>query len=383
MTPRALLSRALPSRALLALTTTALVVAGLAGCGTAAVEEAEGDGSLIGVSLPNRATERWIADGDTIKAFLEAQGYTVDLQYASDDIPTQVTQVEAMINAGAEALIVAPIDGTTLSGVLEPLAGTDFPVIAYDRLIRNSAEVDYFVTFDQSTVGQQQAWTFLEGLGLTTLDGTAVDTPPEGPFSIELFAGPVDDAESTVFFDGALAVLQPYLDAGTIVIGSGQSDLNAASTKGWDAAAAETRMTAILGEHYSADEQLHGVLSPLDSISRGIAAALTAAGHAPGEGWPVITGGGAELDSLKAILAGEQYATIFTDTRELAEAAGNLAIAGLTGATPTVTDEETYDNGVMIVPTLLLHSRPVTGDNLERVLVDSGYWAAEDLGLER
>ena len=157
-----------------------------------------GDGGLIGVAMPTKSSERWIQDGNAVKAELEAAGFTVDLQYAEDDIPTQVSQIENMITKGAEALIIASIDGTTLSEVLQNAADADIPVIAYDRLIKGSPNVDYYATFDNFLVGQQQAWTVLNGLGLTELDGTPIADAPAGPFNIELFAGSLDGREERI-----------------------------------------------------------------------------------------------------------------------------------------------------------------------------------------
>ena len=153
----------------------------------------DGDGGLIGVAMPTKSSERWIQDGNAVKEALEAEGYTVDLQYAEDDIPTQVSQIENMITKGAEALIIASIDGTTLTEVLQTAADSEIPVIAYDRLIKGSENVDYYATFNNELVGNQQAWTVLNGLGLTELDGTPIEGAPEGPFNIELFAGSLDD----------------------------------------------------------------------------------------------------------------------------------------------------------------------------------------------
>jgi putative multiple sugar transport system substrate-binding protein len=196
-------------RAVLSLVAAGAMVAGLAACSPAAEESTGGDNGLIGVAMPTKSSERWIADGDALKASLEAQGFTVDLQYAEDDIPTQVSQIENMVTKGAQALIIAAIDGTTLTSVLETAAENEIPVISYDRLIRDSANVDYYATFDNFLVGQQQAWTVLNGLGLTDLEGAPLADAPAGPFNIELFAGSLDDNNAFFFFNGAMDILQP------------------------------------------------------------------------------------------------------------------------------------------------------------------------------
>ena len=128
-------------------------------------------GALIGVAMPTKTSERWIDDGNNVKAKLEAMGYKVDLQYANDKVPDQQQQIESMLNNGAKALIVASIDGTALTTQLAD-AGTDgVKVIAYDRLINGSPNVDYYVTFDNEKVGVQQGTSLLTGLGILGADG--------------------------------------------------------------------------------------------------------------------------------------------------------------------------------------------------------------------
>lgn len=353
---------------------------GLAAC-SAPAAEGEGEGGLIGVAMPTRSSERWIADGDALVAELEAAGYTVDLQFAEDDIPTQVSQVENMITKGAEALIIAAIDGTTLTEVLQTAADSEIPVIAYDRLIRDSGNVNYYATFDNFLVGQQQAWTLLTGLGLTDLEGNPVDGAPAGPFNIELFAGSLDDNNAFFFFNGAMDVLNPLIEDGTLVVKSGQTDIEQAATLRWDGEVAQSRMEDLLTANYSDGTKVNAVLSPYDGLSRGIISALTDAGYAVGVDFPIISGQDAEVDSVKAILSGEQFATIFKDTRELAKVAAGMAVALLEGGEPEINDTTTYDNGVLVVPSYLLGPVPVIADNVESALVDTGYWTAEELGL--
>ncbi len=372
-------------KALLSLVAAGAMVAGLAACTSTGSGDGDGGGGggggVVGVAMPTKSSERWIADGNALKDTLEEQGFTVDLQYAEDDIPTQVSQVENMITKGAEALIIAAIDGTTLTNILADAGDAGIPVIAYDRLIRDSENVDYYATFDNFLVGQQQAWTILNGLGLAELDGTPIEGAPAGPFNIELFAGSLDDNNAFFFFNGAMDVLQPLVDDGTLVVKSGQTDIEQAATLRWDGEEAQSRLENIITSTYSDGSKINAVLSPYDGISRGIISALEGAGYSVGEGWPIISGQDAEVDSVKAILAGEQYATIFKDTRELAKVAAGMAEALLNGETPETNDTETYDNGVKVVPSFLLGPVPVVKDNVVTALVDTGYWTAEDLGL--
>jgi putative multiple sugar transport system substrate-binding protein len=355
-----------------------LALAACAGTGSAG-GDGGGDGGLIGVAMPTKSSERWIQDGDAVKKALEDQGFTVDLQYAEDDIPTQVSQIENMITKGAEALIIASIDGTTLTSVLQEAADNDIPVIAYDRLIRDSENVDYYASFDNFKVGQQQAWSVLNGLGLTELDGTAIEGAPAGPFNIELFAGSPDDNNATFFWNGAMDVLQPLIDAGTLVVKSGQTEFEQAAILRWDGEVAQERMENILTSTYSDGSKVDAVLSPYDGLSRGIISALTDAGYSVGDEWPIISGQDAELDSVKAINSGEQYATIFKDTRKLAAVAVDMATALLNGEEPEVNNTSDYDNGVKVVPSYLLESQIVVKDNITEVLVDSGYWTEDEI----
>ena len=358
---------------------------GLVACAPAS-DSGSGDGGgggekgLIGVAMPTKSSERWIQDGDALKTQLEAAGYAVDLQYAEDDIPTQVSQIENMVTKGAVALIVASIDGTTLTNVLEDAASADIPVIAYDRLLRDTDAVSYYATFDNFLVGQQQAWSVLNGLGLTELDGTEIAGAPAGPFNIELFAGSLDDNNAFFFFNGAMDVLQPFIDAGTLVVKSNQTDIEQVATLRWDGETAQSRMEDILTAQYSdGATQVDAVLSPYDGISRGIISALTDAGYVVGTDFPIISGQDAELDSVKAINSGEQYATIFKDTRDLAAKAVEMTVAVINGDTPEVNNTTDYDNGVKDVPSFLLEPVTVVKDNITSVLVDSGYWTDAEI----
>lgn len=366
----------------------ALVLAGCAGGGASTTESTGGDsasteaaaGGLIGVSMPTQSSTRWISDGENIKSLMEAEGFQVDLQYAEDDIPTQVAQLEAMLTKGAKALIIAAIDGTQLTDVLQTAADSGVPVIAYDRLIRDSENVNYYATFDNFQVGVQQATSLLVGMGVyASEESTSADGPnAAGPWNVELFAGSPDDNNAGFFFNGAMSVLQPLIDSGVLVVKSGQTDFEQVATLRWDGAVAQKRMEDILVGTYAADS-VHGVLSPYDGLSRGIIAALVDGGYTA-DNLPVITGQDAEVLSVQSMLAGEQYSTIFKDTRELAAVASGMAMAVLNGEEPEVNDTETYDNGVKVVPSYLLTPYIVTVDNYEALLIDSGYIDPADLG---
>jgi putative multiple sugar transport system substrate-binding protein len=339
---------------------------------------AAGEGSLIGVTMPTKSSERWIADGNNVKAALEKLGYKVDLQYAENDIPTQVNQIENQITKGAKLLIVASIDGTAITTQLQQAADKKIPVIAYDRLIRNSPNVDYYATFDNYKVGVQQATSLLVGLGLKKEDGT--DGTATGPFNIELFAGSPDDNNATFFFNGAMATLKPFIDKGTLVVKSGQTDFKTVAILRWDPATAQKRMEDIITKTYVGGTKVQGVLSPYDGLSIGILSALKSSGYGTaGQPYPIVTGQDAEKASVKSIIAGEQYATIYKDTRKLADVTVKMSDAVLKGGKPETNNTKDYDNGNKVVPSYLLDPVIVYKSNYKAVLVDSGYYAESDL----
>jgi len=345
--------------------------ASMAPASEAPASQAAGTG-LVGIAMPTKSSARWIADGDNLVKALTAAGYTTDLQFAEDDIPTQVSQVENMITKGAKALVIAAIDGTTLTDTLQKAADSGIKVLAYDRLIRNSKNVDYYTTFDNFKVGVLQATSIVQSLGL--------DKGKTGPFNLELFAGSPDDNNAGFFFNGAMSILQPYIDKGVLVVQSKQTAFpDQVGTLRWDGAAAQARMDNILATNY-ADKRVDAVLSPYDGISRGIIASLKQVGYYTADKpAPVVTGQDAELPSVKSILAGEQTSTVFKDTRLLAASAAEMIGQMLSGQTVTVNDTKTYDNGVKVVPSHLLDMVLVTKDNVQKELVDSGYYTADQL----
>jgi putative multiple sugar transport system substrate-binding protein len=358
----------------------------LAACGssqkTADQAPAAGSGSaaggLVGVTMPTKSSERWIHDGDNIKAALEKLGYTVDLQYAENDIPTQVNQIENQITRGAKLLVIASIDGTAITTQLQEAKDRNIPVIAYDRLIRNSPNVDYYATFDNFKVGVEQATSLLVGLGIKKEDGS--DGGAKGPFNVELFAGSPDDNNATFFFNGAMSVLKPLMDNGTLVVKSGQTDFKTVAILRWDPATAQRRMEDILTSTYGGGAKVNGVLSPYDGLSIGILSALKSNGYGTaGQPYPTVTGQDAEVASVKSIIAGEQFSTVYKDTRQLADTTVTMADAVLKGQKPEVNNTTDYDNGNKVVPSFLLQPVVVYKDNYQKVLVESGYYTAAQL----
>ncbi len=328
------------------------------------------DKGTVGISMPTKTSTRWISDGETMEKLFKEAGYTPDLQFADDDIPNQLAQIENMVTKGAKVLVIAAIDGTTLSDILQKAADAGVKVIAYDRLIRDSGNVNYYATFDNFQVGVLQATSLVEGL---KLDGAS------GPKNIELFGGSPDDNNAFFFYDGAMSVLQPLIDSGKIVVKSGQMGMDQVGTLRWDGAVAQARMENLLSSTYT-DAKVDGVLSPYDGLSIGIISALKGVGYGSGDlPMPIVTGQDAELPSVKSILAGEQHSTVFKDTRELAKVTVGMVNAIMDGKEPEVNDTKTYENGVKVVPSYLLKPVSVDKTNAKDVLVGSGYYTEDQI----
>jgi putative multiple sugar transport system substrate-binding protein len=323
------------------------------------------DKGTVGISMPTKTSARWISDGDSMVKVFKEKGYKTDLQYADDDIPNQLAQVENMITKGVKVLVIAAIDGTTLSGALQKAADKGVKVIAYDRLIRGSKNVDYYATFDNFQVGVIQAGSIVDKLGLKQ---------GKGPFNIELFGGSPDDNNAFFFYDGAMSVLKPYIDSGKLVVRSKQMGMDKVGTLRWDGAVAQARMDNLLSAFYGKDK-VHAVLSPYDGLSIGILSSLKGVGYGtPKQPFPVVTGQDAEVASVKSMLRGEQASSVFKDTRELAKVTASMVDAILAGKQPQINDTKTYNNGIKVVPSYLLKPVPVDASNWKKVLIESGYY---------
>lgn len=324
-------------------------------------------GQKVGVAMPTKDLQRWVQDGENMKNELEAAGYTVDLQYANNDIATQVSQIENMISGGCNVLVIASIDGTALGTALQTAKEEGIPVVSYDRLIMESDAVTCYATFDNYLVGTIQGQYIEEALDLKNA---------EGPFNIELFTGSPDDNNVNFFFGGAMEVLQPYIDSGKLVVKSGSTTLAECATLNWSTEESQKRMENIISAYYSDGTKLDAVLSSNDSVANGITNALVSSYD--GE-FPILTGQDCDITSVKNILAGKQSMSIFKDTRTLASQVVKMVTAILTGAEIPVNDTTTYDNGTGIIPSYLCE--PVFGDadNYKELLIDSGYYTEDQL----
>ena len=345
-------------------------IASAAGLAVLAAAAFAGEKGLVGISMPTKSSTRWISDGESMVKEFTALGYDTDLQYAEDDIPNQLAQIENMVTKGAKVLIIAAIDGTTLSDILKKAHEAGAKVFAYDRLISKTGDVDYYTTFDNFGVGVLQ--------GTSLINGLKERFPSVKPWNVELFGGSPDDTNAFYFYDGAMSVLQPLIDAGDIAVVSGQMGMDKVGTLRWDGAVAQARMDNLLSANYT-DKKVNGVLAPYDGLSRGIISSLKGVGYVPGAEMPIVTGQDAELPSVKGMMAGEQYSTVFKDTRELAKVTVTMVDTVLQGKEPEINDTKTYNNGVKVVPSYLLTPHIVGKDDIIKMLVDSGYYTADQI----
>lgn len=347
-------------------------VGALAGCSSKSSSGSSGGGDkgYVGIAMPTKSAERWIADGNNMVKELKKLGYKTDLQYGEDKVENQVAQIENMITKGVDTLVIASIDGSALTDVLEKAHKEKIKVIAYDRLLMNSKYVDYYATFDNFGVGVLQASYIEDKLGLK--DG-------KGPFNIELFGGSPDDNNALINFNGVMSVFKPYIKSKQLVVPSGQTKFNQIATLRWDGSTAQARMDNLLSANYT-DKKLDAVLSPYDPISLGIIASLKGVGYgSTDKPLPVITGQDATVAGVKSIIAGEQTETIFKDTRVLAKNTIEMIKAISADKKVPVNDTKTYDNGVKVVPTYLAKPVSVDKENYKAELIDTDYYTEAQL----
>ncbi|MDF3834284.1 sugar ABC transporter substrate-binding protein [Cupriavidus basilensis] len=324
---------------------------------------------LVGIALPNKSEARWISDGQNIVAGLKAKGYATDLQYSEYDVPTQVSQIENLITKGAKALVIAPIDGKTLSDVLQRAASQGIKIISYDRMIAQTKNVDYYATFDNYQVGVLQAQSIVSNFQKKNAKS----------FNIEIFGGSIDDNNAHVIYAGGMSVLKPYLDSGKFVVRSKQTALEKVATYRWEGSAAQSRMDNLLSAYYG-NTRLDAVWAPNDATAIGIISSLKGVGYgSPQQPMPVVTGQDADLPNIKAIIRGDQASTVFKDTRQLAGVAADMVDAALAGKPVPVNDTKSYNNGVKVIPTYLVKPVLVDASNWKELLVKSGFYAESRL----
>lgn len=305
--------------------------------------------SLIGVALPQKTSENWVLAENLFKTDLGAAGFKFDVQFANGGVTEQQNQISTMVTKGAKVIVVGAIDGAQLGTQVKAAKDAGATVIAYDRLLKNTDAVDAYIAYDNREVGRLQGTALLEGMA---------KKKPSGPYNVELFAGSPDDANANVFFEGAMEVLQPKIDDGTLKVASGQTTFNQVVTQGWKAENAQKRMDTLLSANYTKAD-LDGVLSPNDTLARAVITSVKSAG----KDIPVVTGQDSEVESVKSIMADEQYSTINKDTRALVNATVEAVKALQSGGQIKITDTSQYNNGVKVVPAQLLEPVIVTKDN--------------------
>ncbi len=328
---------------------------------------ANANGTKVGVAMPTKDLQRWNQDGANMEKELQAAGYEVDLQYASNDVQTQVSQIENMVNSGCNVLVVAAIEGSSLGEAMDMAKEANIPVIAYDRLIMDSDAVSYYATFDNYMVGTKQGEYIVDTLDLKNTDKT---------FTMEITAGDPGDNNAGFFYQGAWDVLKEYVDAGTIEVKSGQTKFEEVATAEWKTENAQSRMENILSSYYADGTNLDICLCSNDSTALGVENAL--ATNYNGE-YPIVTGQDCDKENVKNMIAGKQSMSIFKDTRTLASQVVTMVDQMLSGKTVDVNDTETYDNGTGVIPSFLCE--PVFADvnNYKELLLDSGYYTEDDL----
>ena len=348
--------------------TAAMIAAALAGCGSGnAGSGSSVFGKRVAIAMPTQSSDRWIRDGDNMKDQFEEKGYTVDLQYAEDDIQVQLAQIENMIAAGADCIVIASIDSNALLNVEKQAKEAGIPIVAYDRLLMNTDAVSYYASFDNKSVGTRIGEYIVRHCGATRDD----------PKTIEFFMGSPDDNNAYKYYAGIMEQLQPLLDDGSLICKSGQTDFESNNTLRWDQQTAMKRCEDILTRYY-ADEDLDICACASDALSYGCISALDGSGYTE-DNWPLITGQDAEPMAIKHIISGKQTMSIYKDTRLLASKCVTMVQAVLEGTQPEINDTEQYNNGRIVVPSYLCDPVAVDRDNYEELLIDSGYYTEEEL----
>ena len=352
-----------------ALTLLAVLVACLTLTGVASAK-------TVGIVMPTKSLERWNRDGEYLKQQFESKGYNVSMRYSDNKIDQQVKDVEGLIADNVDLLVIVPIDGYSLTQVLQDAEG-EIPVISYDRLIMNSKAVLYYVSFDNYRVGVLQGEFVKKALDLDHANGKT--------FNIEFTAGDPADNNAPMFFKGAFDTLKPYIDSGVLVIPSGQKDFQQVATKSWDSAVAMARMQNILASHYAGGRVLHVALCSNDSTALGVTKAIV--DDYAGDNKVIITGQDGDVANLANIIDGKQTMTVYKAVANEAIATLDLGIAIMDGKKPDgsliekskwpfdcVYDTESYNNGKGNVASFLLTPTVVTKDNIKAELVDTGYY---------
>ena len=330
----------------------------------------------VGVVLPTKDEPRWIQDETRFKNAFTKAGYDVEILFSEGDSAKEKSNVDSLIAKGIKVLIICPQDGTAAAAAAEAARSAGVRVIAYDRLILNTAAVDYYVTFDSLAVGAAQAQYLVN-------HASGSGNP------LYLYAGAASDNNAFLFFQGAWTVLQPKIADGSFVIKNSSeaialkdkptlshdemSKIISQITTNWDANSAKKLAQANLATGTTADKGDVFILAPNDGTARAVADAFTADRDVTSY---VVTGQDAEVASIQYIIDGKQSMTVLKDVRTLVADAIGAAITYLEGNTPPETN--TYNNGKIDVPAKPSEVISVDKDNIQTTVIDTGYWPASD-----
>lgn len=348
--------------------------------GDAAETPAAAEGGKIGISMPTQSLERWNRDGAYLDEQFKAAGFETILTYSDNDSGKQVNDIQNMLADGVNLLVVAAIDGEALNTAMNEAAEANVPVISYDRLILNDA-VSYYVSFDNYTVGKLQGEFIVDTLDLANA-GDKV-------YNMEITAGDPADNNAGYFYQGAIDTLQPYLDAGTLNVVSGQTDFDSVATAQWNTDTALERAQNVLSSYYADGTQLDVWLCSNDSTALGVAQAVTS--DYAGSNSVLITGQDGDEANLKNIVDGVQTMTVYKNVSNESIVTLALAKAILAGDTideslvpsfgiECAFDTESYETSAgNKCPSFLLVPNVITKDNLQD-LVDTGLYTMGDDG---
>ena len=349
-----------------------------AGAGGNAGGGAAAKGGKVGIAMPTKSLERWNRDGSYLQDQFKSKGYEVSLVYSDNDVTQQVNDIENLIADDVSLLVIAAIDGESLTNVLNDADTKGIPVISYDRLIMNTKAVDYYVSFDNYTVGKLQGQYVVDTLKLDVSDTSK-------KYNIEFTAGDPADNNAGFFFNGAYDTLKPFLDAGILNIVSGQTTFEQVATASWDTTNAMNRMQNILASNYSDGTVLDIALCSNDSTALGVTQAIES--DYAGSNSVIITGQDGDEANLANIVDGKQSMTVYKAVANEAVVTLDVAVAILSGKTPGADfastanwgfdcayDNESYDNNTGKIPSYLLVPTVVTKDNIDKELVAPGYY---------
>jgi len=349
---------------------------------------------LIGIAMPETFVQRWLKDGASLQKFAESRGYRAEVVYGGTDQDLQNKQIRDFLKNGAKLIIIGSVSEGVIPAVSDA-AKMKVPVIAYDRIIPNSSDYDYYITFNNYEVGQLQGQSIAAGLNLDNVT-------PDNPKYIALFAGADTDGNAFFFYDGAMSVLNPYIEKGVLkvvgpypVTSKDTVNFKLIATEKWQASVVAAKMDSLL-KNEAKNIVLDAVLAPNDTLARALigvcladpkyAAPDLSSGAASPSRLPIITGQDAESDSILSIKNGQQYMTIFKDTTKLAEATIVLADQILNGnANPSVPGATLAsgdllsigDTGKKIVKAFLLEPIFINKDNWN-IPVQAGFYSAEE-----